>query len=125
MFFCKKNSEMRNNSEDVILLSIAGKDKPGVTAALTSILSQYNADILDIGQAVIHDTLSLGILFRLPKEGVSGPVLKELLFKAYECDINARFTPIDDVIYEVFYGTVAKFLTNSKTEKYRFRFLMS
>ena len=91
---------MKNTSEDVILLSISGKDKSGVTAALTSILAQYNADILDIGQAVIHDTLSLGILFRLPKTGISGPVLKELLFKAYEFDINARFTPIDYNTYE-------------------------
>ena len=91
---------MKDTSEDVILLSISGKDKSGVTAALTSILAQYKADILDIGQAVIHDTLSLGILFRLPKTGISGPVLKELLFKAYEFDINARFTPIDYTTYE-------------------------
>lgn len=91
---------MKDTNEDVILLSIAGKDKPGVTAALTSILAQYNADILDMGQSVIHDTLSLGILFRLPKTGISGPILKELLFKAYEFDINARFTPIDNTTYE-------------------------
>ena len=91
---------MKDTSEDVILLSISGKDKAGVTAALTDILSQYKADILDIGQSVIHDTLSLGILFRLPKSGISGPVLKELLFKAYEFDINARFTPIDGQTYE-------------------------
>lgn len=96
----QKISEMKDTSEDVILLSISGKDKSGVTAALTSILAQYKADILDIGQAVIHDTLSLGILFRLPKTGISGPVLKELLFKAYEFDINARFTPIDYNTYE-------------------------
>ncbi|MCQ2606717.1 MAG: phosphoserine phosphatase SerB [Bacteroidales bacterium] len=91
---------MKTSNDDVILLSISGKDKSGVTAALTTILSQYNADILDIGQAVIHDTLSLGILFRLPKTGKSGPVLKELLFKAYEFDISARFTPIDNATYE-------------------------
>ena len=84
---------MKNTNEDVILLSIAGKDKPGVTAALTSILAQYNADILDMGQSVIHDTLSLGILFRLPKTGISGPILKELLFKAYEFDLNVARIP--------------------------------
>lgn len=91
---------MSQPSQEVILLSISGKDRPGVTASLTAILSQYNADILDIGQAVIHDTLSLGILFRLPESNVSGPVLKELLFKAYEFDIQARFTPINDITYE-------------------------
>jgi len=91
---------MNEQSQEVILLSISGKDRPGVTASLTAILAQYGADILDIGQAVIHDTLSLGILFRLPETKVSGPVLKELLFKAYEFDIKARFTPINDVTYE-------------------------
>ena len=88
------------NGKEVILLSISGNDRPGVTAALSKILAQYNADILDIGQAVIHDTLSLGILFRLPDSNVNGPVLKELLFKAYEFDINAKFTAVNEVTYE-------------------------
>lgn len=87
-------------AQEVILLSIAGADKPGVTASLTKILAHYDAEILDIGQAVIHDTLSLGILFRLPETATSGPILKELLFKAYENDITAKFTPIDGQTYE-------------------------
>ena len=50
------------NSE-IILIKISGDDKPGVTTAVTEILGNYNATILDIGQADIHHTLSLGILF--------------------------------------------------------------
>ena len=88
------------STQEVILLSIAGADRPGVTAALTKILSHYDAEILDIGQAVIHDTLSLGILFRLPETATSGPILKELLFQAYEFDITAKFTPVNDQTYE-------------------------
>ena len=49
---------------ELILINISGHDRPGVTAALTSILAKYDATVLDIGQADIHHNLSLGILFR-------------------------------------------------------------
>jgi phosphoserine phosphatase len=51
--------------KEIILLKVSGQDKPGVTAGLTSILANYDAIVLDIGQADIHDTLSLGILFEI------------------------------------------------------------
>lgn len=88
------------NQREVILLNISGEDKPGVTSSLTKILAQYNVNILDIGQAVIHDHLSLGILFELPAESESSPVLKDLLFKSYEMGINVKFTPIDEDKYD-------------------------
>lgn len=81
-------------SKEIVLLNVSGPDKPGQTASLTSILMQYNVNILDIGQAVIHDDLSLGILFEVPEKSGSSPILKDILFKAYELGINARFTPI-------------------------------
>jgi phosphoserine phosphatase len=67
--------------KEIILLKV-WSDKPGVTAGLTSILANYDAIVLDIGQADIHDTLSLGILFEIKSGSTSGPVLKDLLFKA-------------------------------------------
>jgi phosphoserine phosphatase len=85
---------------EIILLNITGEDKPGVTSTLTHILSAYDVNILDIGQAVIHDQLSLGILFELPEESESSPVLKDLLFKAYEAGIKAKFTPISEENYK-------------------------
>jgi phosphoserine phosphatase len=84
---------------EIILLNISGEDKPGVTSTLTTILANYKVNILDIGQAVIHEQLSLGILFELPEESESAPVLKDLLFKAYELGINVKFTPITERNY--------------------------
>ena len=49
---------------ELILINISGADRCGVTTALTEILARYDADILDMGQADIHHTLSLGILFK-------------------------------------------------------------
>jgi phosphoserine phosphatase len=87
------------SKREVILINITGDDKPGVTSSLSKILSNYKVNILDIGQAVIHDHLSLGILFELPSESESSPVLKDLLFKAYEMGINVKFTPITEENY--------------------------
>ncbi|MES2852608.1 MAG: phosphoserine phosphatase SerB [Bacteroidota bacterium] len=86
---------------EVILLKVSGQDKPGVTAGLTSILATYDAIILDIGQADIHDTLSLGILFEIKAGSSSGPVLKDLLFKAYELGVKVKFIPISIGDYEI------------------------
>ncbi len=84
--------------DEIILININGADQPGVTATLTEILAKNNAVILDIGQADIHNHLSLGILFQ-STEGNSGDILKELLFKSYELDVNIRFTPITEQEY--------------------------
>lgn len=81
------------NSE-IILINISGDDKPGVTSAITEILGKYDATILDIGQADIHHTLSLGILFKVSNQSDSGNILKEVLFKCSELNVNVRFTPV-------------------------------
>ena len=93
--------EKRNmmDKEEQILVGITGKDRPGLTASFMDILAHHDANILDIGQADIHSTLSLGILFRI-SEQQSGQVMKELLFKATELGVNISFTPIDDEEYE-------------------------
>ncbi len=82
-----------------ILVSITGQDRPGLTASVMEILARHNAQILDIGQADIHATLSLGILIRID-ERQSGQVMKELLFKATELQVQIGFTPISDSEYE-------------------------
>ena len=87
--------------KEIILLKVSGQDKPGVTAGLTSILASYDAIILDIGQADIHDTLSLGILFEIKTGSSSAAVLKDLLFKAYELGIKVNFIPITIPDYEI------------------------
>lgn len=89
----------QEEKQEQILVGIAGQDRPGVTASVTEILARYDAQILDIGQADIHSTLSLGILFRI-KERLSGQVMKELLFKATELNINIDFKPVTDEEYE-------------------------
>ena len=87
------------NSE-IILITISGEDKPGVTNAITNILGNNNATILDIGQADIHHSLSLGILFKTPDDSNSGNILKEVLFKCNELNMHVRFKPVSEENYE-------------------------
>ena len=81
--------------QEIILINITGKDRPGLTSSLTNILAQYEVAILDIGQAVIHDYLSLGILVEIPAAHSSSSILKDLLFKAHELGVQIRFSAID------------------------------
>lgn len=91
--------EQSTSKCEQILVSITGQDRPGLTASVMEILARHSAQILDIGQADIHATLSLGILIRID-ERQSGQVMKELLFKATELQVQIGFTPISDSEYE-------------------------
>jgi len=93
---------------EIVLINITGKDMPGLTARLTDILAAYATTILDMGQAVIHDFLSLGILIEIPDESRSSSVLKDILFAAHKLGISAQFTPIDEDRYEAWVGQQGK-----------------
>ena len=93
--------------KEQILVRITGQDRPGLTASVMGILAKYDAQILDIGQADIHSTLSLGILIRMDETN-SGQVMKELLFKATELGVQIGFSPISDNEYEDWVGHQCK-----------------
>lgn len=83
---------------EIILINITGEDRPGLTSSITGVLAAGGAQILDIGQAVIHNTLSFGILVELPKDSDTN-VLKDVLFCAYKLNQQVRFTPISENDY--------------------------
>lgn len=85
---------------EIVLLNISGPDKAGLTASLTELLAQHDVTILDIGQAVIHENLGLGILFEISEQSDSAPILKDLLFKAHELGLKVKFTPIPEAQYD-------------------------
>lgn len=95
-------------SREIILINVSGEDRPGVTKSLTTILAGYGAIVLDIGQAVIHDLLTLGLLVEVPPGAASGPILKDLLFQAHELDMKIRFTPVTEADYEHWVGQQGK-----------------
>lgn len=94
-------------AQELILIRITGEDRPGLTASIMSILAQYDADIMDIGQADIHKTLSLGLLIRVDEQN-SGPLMKNVLFKTAELGVNVRFFPVTDDDYNAWVGRQGK-----------------
>ncbi len=83
---------------ELVLINITGEDKPGLTAAVTSLLGEFDVDVLDVGQAVIHNYLTLGILTSVPKS--SEALMKEILFRAHELGVSAKFSPVDESSYD-------------------------
>ncbi|MFA6541042.1 MAG: ACT domain-containing protein, partial [Bacteroidota bacterium] len=79
---------------ELILVNVTGTDKPGLTSKITNLLSRYNIRILDIGQAVIHNHLSLGFLLDVPSEAASYQMMKEVFLKAQNLGLTIKFTPI-------------------------------
>lgn len=94
--------------QEILLLTISGPDKTGLTSRFSSILARYRVTILDIGQEVIHDQISLGLLIVVPDEFKSAPVLKDLLFAAHTLGLKISFTPVSDREYKRWVGEQGK-----------------
>ncbi len=90
------------------MLKVSGHDRRGLTAELTETLAEFGVTLLDMGQSVIHDQVSLGMLLQLPAEADASGLLKEVLFKAHELGIHARFTPVEPGAYEEWVGQQGK-----------------
>ena len=86
--------------QDILLLHVTGDDRPGLTSSLTGILAQHDIQILDLNQTVIHNTLLMGMLVRLPPAVESTNVLKDLLFTAHHLGLRLRMNPIEDKDYD-------------------------
>src|ERR1700761_8429318 len=93
---------------DILLLHVTGEDRPGLTSSLTGILAQHDIQILDLNQTVIHKTLLLGMLVRIPPSVESTAVLKDLLFTAHHMDLRLRMTPVDDDQYDAWVARQGK-----------------
>lgn len=91
-----------------ILISITGMDRPGITASITQALAEFDADVLDIGQSVIHDSLSLGMLVQVPETSDAEQVKAAVQGKVDELDLTVRFVDIDRASYESWAGQHGK-----------------
>jgi phosphoserine phosphatase len=82
--------------KSIVLITVSGPDAPGITSEMTGILAQGNVSVLDIGQAVIHNLLSLSILFEMdPADAQDKTIIKDLLFRATEMGLKLEFRVIE------------------------------
>jgi phosphoserine phosphatase len=83
----------------ILLITISGDDQAGVTAGLTTILAEHSVNILDIGQAVIHATLSLGLLVELPESSLAAEVAEAVQNYAFGRDLRVTTSPVSPESY--------------------------
>ena len=79
---------------ETILLHFSGPDHPGLMTSITALLAQYDVRIVDIGQAVVHETLALGLLIELPPKSDFDRLKIALVEAAQSLDLHVRFTPV-------------------------------
>ncbi len=93
-----------------ILISITGMDRPGITASITRVLSELEVNVLDIGQSVIHDALSLGMLVHIPSGTFDSQIVKDEVKKAVESlgELTVRFVDVSKSDYEAWVGRQGK-----------------
>ncbi len=94
----------------IVLIKISGEDRPGVLGSLMAVLESFELRILDIGQAVVHGTLSLGVMVEIVGETRREQVLKDVLFHLHELQLNARFTDLSAADYDRWVGARGKSL---------------
>ena len=85
---------------EIVLINITGEDRPGLTAAITGVLLQDGVNILDIGLAVMHGTLSFGILVDIADNEAASALLQSVQSKAHQLHLQARYTPVTEADYQ-------------------------
>ena len=84
---------------DILLISISGEDQSGLTAGIAAILAEYSVNVLDIGQAVIHATLSMGVLVEVPDNGDAAAVSDAVKNYVQSRGMQIRITPVSPDSY--------------------------
>lgn len=85
---------------EIVLISITGRDRKGLDAKFTGILAEYGVNILDIGQSVIHEHISLGILAEIPKSEDFSAIFKDMLFEGHNKELRVDIKSVDLENYE-------------------------
>lgn len=93
----------------IILINFSGGDRPGLTSSLTEALATHSVRILDIGQAVVHDTLALAVLIEVPDGEEFTPLKKDLIVRAHDLDLKIKFTPVSEEAFRSWVGSQGKF----------------
>ncbi len=76
----------------LLMVTVTGRDRPGILAVFSSVLAQHRAEALDIEQASLQDLLGLYILIDpVEAEGSTDTLIKDLLFEASRLDLSLHF----------------------------------
>ena len=75
-----------------IVLHVAGPDRPGVTARLTEIVAAGGAELVNIGQSVLHGYLILSAIVDIPPHSSA---LRDILFAVRELGLRLEVSAFE------------------------------
>ena len=84
----------------IILINISGQDKKGLDTCFTGLLAHYNVNVLDIGQSVIHENISLGILVEIPVDTDFSNIFKDMLYEGHKRNLAVEIKSVETDEYE-------------------------
>ena len=85
---------------EIVLINITGRDRKGLDSKFSSILAQYDVNVLDIGQSVIHEHISLGVLVEIPQESDFPALYKDMLYEGHIMGLAIEIKPVEQDHYE-------------------------
>lgn len=85
---------------EIILISFLGPDQPNQFNRMMQVLTTHQLDILDVGQAVIHNQLTLGIVVASDQPTQAAFAMKDMLLLAHEIGLTLYFKPISFEEYQ-------------------------
>ncbi|MCW2666693.1 MAG: serB, partial [Frankiales bacterium] len=77
-----------------LLLTVTGRDHPGVTAGLLDVLAAHGATVSDVEQVVVHGRLLLGLVVSGEGDGLA--LVIALRDRARELGVEVEPTPLPD-----------------------------
>ncbi len=89
---------------EILLINITGRDRKGLNSKFASILAQYDVNILDMGQSVIHEHISLGILVEIPNAEDFPSLYKDMLYEGHILGLSIDIKPVAMDRYESWVG---------------------
>ena len=92
----------------LVLFRFTGEDRPGLTASLSQLLAEFECSIIDVNQAVIHQSLLLGLLVRIPSEKDSDRVILEMQELGTTLGLKCNPKRIADEDYDLWVGRQGK-----------------
>lgn len=84
---------------NVILLNISGQDRIGLSADFYAVIGKADVRILDIGQSVIHDQVSQGMMLQLPSRDKAEELKSQLIEQANNLGLNVKISDISEQEY--------------------------
>ena len=93
---------------EIYLLQVTGQNEDTLTQEVLGLLGQYHVNVLDIGQAVIHEALSLGVLLELPDASLRQSILASLNALGEKKQVTLWCNPITIAKYEEWVGEQGK-----------------